>query len=67
MARRRRFDETIRRCIKADGRSLYRLAIDTGISVAILQRFMSGERGITLKTADKLCKVLGLELRPVED
>ena len=56
----------IERTIRADGRSLYRIAKDADVAVAVLQRFMSGERGITLRTADRICPVIGLELRPVK-
>ncbi len=66
MGKRIGMDEAIKRRISADGRSLYRLALDAGISVAILQWFTRGERGITLKTADRLCRALDLELRPKE-
>ena len=38
---------------------------DTGVDVAVLQRFMSGERGLNLRTAEKVCRAVGLELRPV--
>lgn len=54
------------RAVKRDPRSRYRLAKDAGIAVAQLQRFESGERSITIGTASKLCKVLGLELRPTK-
>ena len=56
----------VQRAIRADGRSLYRIAKDSDVAVAVLQRFMSGERGITLRTADRICPVIGLELRPVK-
>ncbi len=49
--------------VKRDPRSQYRLAKDAGIAVAMLQRFESGERGINLSTASRLCEALGLELR----
>lgn len=52
--------------VKRDPRSQYRLAKDAGIAVAVLQRFESGERGINFSTASKLCKALGLELRPAK-
>ncbi len=52
--------------VKRDPRSQYRLAKDAGIAVAILQRFESRERSITLGTASKLCKALGLELGPAK-
>lgn len=54
------------RAVKRDPRSRYRLAKDAGIAVAVLQRFESGERTITLPTAAKLCRVLDLELRPTK-
>ncbi len=62
MARRLSFADIIRKAIRADGRSLYRLAIDSGVNVAVLQRFTSGERGINLATADKICRAVGLKL-----
>ena len=65
MTRNVSFAGTIRRAIKADGRTLYRLALDTGVDVAVLQRFMRGQRGVTLATAEKLCRAVRLELRPV--
>ena len=58
-------ESTLKRAVKRDPRSRYRLARDAGIAVAILQRFESGERSITIGTASKLCRALGLELRPV--
>jgi ribosome-binding protein aMBF1 (putative translation factor) len=60
------FDERIRRAIRADGRSLYRLAKDAGIDVAPLQRFMKAEQTFRLPTAEKLCRVVGLDLHTVK-
>lgn len=54
----------IRKAIADDGRSLYRLALDSGVSKAILGRFVRGERDMTLDTAEKVCEALGLSLRP---
>ncbi len=65
MARRDSFDDRIRRAIKGTGKSLYRVAKDAGIDVAPLQRFMKCEQTLRLPTAQKLCKVVGLDLRPV--
>jgi ribosome-binding protein aMBF1 (putative translation factor) len=62
MPKYRSFDATIRDAVRADGRSLYRLAQDCGVDVAVIQRFMSGERGITLATAEKICRAIGLRL-----
>ena len=54
--------EVIRRTIRSSGRTAYTIATASGVSQAILSRFMTGKRGITLETADKLCRVLRLEL-----
>jgi len=58
------FSETIRRAMQRDGRSLYQLAIDSGVSRGQLVRFANAERELTLPAASKLCAALGLELRP---
>ena len=50
--------------IGATGQSLYSIAQATGIAAPILQRFINGERGITLDTAGKLAQYLGLALLP---
>ena len=61
--------EILRQAAIADGRSMYRLARDASISYAILHSFMQGDktgrkRNISIETADRLAKSLGLELRP---
>ncbi len=56
-------EKTLRTAIKKDPRSLYRLALDCGVDVAILQRFVGSERTVTLRTADKICKALGMTLQ----
>jgi DNA-binding Xre family transcriptional regulator len=42
--------------------STYALAAAARISQPVLHRFLSGERGINLDTAERLCDFLGLEL-----
>lgn len=66
MAKQTSFMELIRRTIKADGRSLYRLAKDSGVNVAILQRVMAGERSMVLDTAERVCRAIGLDLVSVK-
>lgn len=51
--------------MERDGRSMYRLALDSGVNSAVLLRFVNGERDMNLRTADKVCRVLGLELREI--
>jgi transcriptional regulator with XRE-family HTH domain len=54
--------EQVRRAIDAAGVTRYRIAKDLDISEATLSRFMSGERGLTLKVLDRLAEYLGLML-----
>lgn len=64
MAKTQTFTDIIRAAAKADGRTWYALARDSGINPAVVGRFFKGERGLNLGTAEKLCRVLGLTLRP---
>jgi hypothetical protein len=50
--------------LKACNKTIYAIAQESGVSAPIIQRFMSGERGITLETAGKLAAYLGLSLLP---
>ena len=50
--------------IAATGLSLYAVAQASGVAAPILQRFVNGERGITLETAAKVADYLGLSLMP---
>jgi hypothetical protein len=50
--------------IAATGQSLYAIAQASGVAAPVLQRFVNGERGITLETARKLAAYLGLALMP---
>jgi DNA-binding phage protein len=63
MAKRRTIPEQLRQAIQDDGRGLPCLARDSGVNYGVLYRFTHGQRDITLGTADRICKVLGLELR----
>jgi plasmid maintenance system antidote protein VapI len=54
--------ETIRKKIVESELSQYRIAKESGVSAGVINRFVSGERSISLDNADKLCKVLGLHL-----
>ena len=54
---------TIQQAIKKCGKTRYQISVETEIDQAILSRLAN--KGICgLKTADTLCKYLGLELRP---
>ena len=65
-AERQTFAGTIRRAVRESGQTPYAVALAAGVPQPVLSRFLRGERGITLDTAEKLCRALGLELRQVE-
>jgi Helix-turn-helix len=50
--------------IASTGQSLYSIAQASGVAAPVLQRFVNGERGITLETAGKVAAYLGLSLTP---
>ena len=54
--------DQLRQAIVDSGLTQYRIAKDTGVPQPVVNRFVSGERGITLETAGKLCKYLRLRL-----
>ena len=58
--------ENIAKAIKDSGKSRYQISKDTGIDNAVLCRIAtgSGTGSCSTKTADILCKYLGLELKP---
>ncbi|MFH1109469.1 MAG: hypothetical protein V1790_09775 [Planctomycetota bacterium] len=47
---------------KVSGLSVKRLAVESGVPYASAHGFIAGQRDITLGTAARLCKVLGLRL-----
>lgn len=54
--------DEIRAAIEASGKSRYRIAQDTGIAESGLSRLMSGERGLSIESAEVLAEYLGLEI-----
>lgn len=54
--------DQLRAAIDASGLSRYRICKELGIDQATMSRFMSGERGLTLKVIDRLGEFLGLTL-----
>lgn len=57
-------ESQLRQAILKAKLSRYALAKATGVSQAVLSRFVSGQRTLTLETAAKLAVALGLELKP---
>ena len=60
----RNIEEQLRQAILKGPMSRYRLSQLTGVSEGSLSMFVNRQRGLTLSTAAKLAKALGLELRP---
>lgn len=56
----------LRQALKNDGRTVYRISVDSGVPPASIYRFISGERSLKLKQAGMLANAVGLELRPKE-
>ena len=57
--------QLIRRRFNASGWSILQLAKRADVPYAAAHGFVNGTRDVVLSTAAKLCKTLGLELRPV--
>jgi transcriptional regulator with XRE-family HTH domain len=57
--------KVIQDTIRDSGLSVLEVARRAGITQGQLSRFMRDERTLTLPAAEKVCRVLGLELRPV--
>jgi plasmid maintenance system antidote protein VapI len=53
----------LRKAIVDSGLSQYRIAKESGVPQPVLNRFVNGERDITVGTAGRLCSYLKLELR----
>ena len=58
--------ERIRTAFRASGLSMKRLSELSGVPYAGVHGFVNRTRDPALSTAAKLCKVLGLELRPAK-
>ena len=62
MAKKLSLSEQVRRAIQDSGKTQYRIAKESGVDKGALSRFMSGERGLTLESLDRLTDYLGLVL-----
>jgi len=59
--------ESIAKAMRRSGKSRYQISKETGVDQAVLCRIAKGSSGrysCSTKTADLLCKYLGLELKP---
>jgi plasmid maintenance system antidote protein VapI len=52
------------RAVRESGLTVNAVAVAAGVPQPVLHRFVAGERGLNLATAQKLVDYFGLELRP---
>ena len=64
MSKKPKFSEQLRRAIETAPVTRYRIAVDTGISEAVLSRFVNSKVGLSMETVDLVCDYLGLKLVP---
>jgi transcriptional regulator with XRE-family HTH domain len=60
-------EEQIRKAILASGLAQRDLAKQAGVSHAQISRFLAGERGLSLASAAKICRVVGLRLTTTKE
>ena len=58
--------EQLRRTIRDSGQSLNSIAVQSGVPNPVVVRFVNGQQGLSLRSANRLAEYFGLELRPVE-
>jgi plasmid maintenance system antidote protein VapI len=56
--------DALRAAVRATGLPVNAVARAAGVPQPVLYRFMTGERDLTLRTAEKLAAHLGLTLQP---
>ena len=54
--------EKIREAIEASGKTRYRIARDSSVAQSQLSRLMSGERGLSIESLERVAECLGLEI-----
>jgi DNA-binding phage protein len=59
---RTRFSDQLRRAIERSDKTRYRISQETGVSQAVLSRFMHQKVGLSMETVDLICECLGLRL-----
>ncbi len=62
VADQKKVSRALREIIRKRGLTAYATAKQAGVSVDAVQRFMKGERGLTLGTVDKIADSLALTL-----
>jgi len=55
-------EQQLRQAVESCGQSLYAVAKTSGVSYPILNRWLRGQRGLSLGVAERLANYLGLSL-----
>jgi DNA-binding phage protein len=59
---RTRFSDQLRQAIERSNKTRYRISQETGVSEAVLSRFVHQKVGLSMETVDLICECLGLRL-----
>jgi ribosome-binding protein aMBF1 (putative translation factor) len=54
--------DALKEAIESSGLTHSRISKSSGVSIGVIDRFVSGKRGITLDTASKIAQSLGMRL-----
>lgn len=57
-----RLSQILKDAIRTSGKSINQIAQEAGVSETVVSRFLAGDRGIHMATADKLAEALGLKI-----
>ena len=62
-----KFSEQIKDAIERSGLTRYRISKLSGISAAVLSRFVNGKTGLNLSNLDRLADVIGIRVAMTKD
>ena len=57
-----KFSDQLRQAIEQSDKTRYRISQETGVSEAVMSRFMNCKVGLSMVTVDLICQSLGLRL-----
>jgi len=55
--------DQVRKAIKGCGLTRYAIAKESGVSEGMLSRFMAGQTDMTLRTLDRIARLIGVTLK----
>ena len=59
--------DVLRKAVRDSAMTVNAIAVESGIPQPVLHRFLTGERDLTLRTAEKLARYFDLGLRERDD